>query len=637
MLRMQTVALLISVAFGFETTRGFLLQKDDPEIMVHHKEPGNGYKKGSPLYKGDGKSTASSDLDLTCNDPAPPAEGGCTPPVSTTMKCVINLAIQYFLLYSALAFARTFVDLTGTQLPALTQTLSAACLTVNYAAMLSVLFLGTRMRAVQLSGGKPDEYGLPQWWVKTAMWVCVSAVQVQTLVVLALPFVLGGTPKVAEDGTPELPPAPGILSKVLGVLRWVTMIALYGGFTTVCVGAYSMEAPAEVWGDDKAPPVSPAVACTMNLALQYFGVYLAIQVVQTYSQFNGQTLETRKLAAILQLATNTVNFAPMLSILFIGARMRALQIDPKFGNPQAWAQNCFYLCAYSVLAQLTLVIVVPYVLGGEVRKGESEGDVTFELPNPSLFAILSGVRYLLMLSLYGGFTAVIVSVFTIEDLDDPEKTPPIAPAMQCVINLTAQFFFVYLMLWVLITLRQVAVSNRNESYNGFFAKAIPTMEAARATVQFAPMLSVLFLGLRLRALQITGSKGQPQKWAQDGMFLATYAVLVQMLMVFITPLFTGGPPKMDDDGNVVSQPGNKYVAYTVVAIRYLALLCLYGGAVTCVVALFKITPAAAMRTTDNAGLVPGVEVPAPANPADTVAAAGDTAGGAVGTVGSFFF
>ena len=27
------------------------------------------------------------------------------------------------------------------------------------------------------------------------------------------------------------------------------MIALYGGFTTVCVGAYSMEAPAEVWGD----------------------------------------------------------------------------------------------------------------------------------------------------------------------------------------------------------------------------------------------------------------------------------------------------------------------------------------------------------------------------------------------------
>jgi len=631
---MQLAAVLLSVAFGFETTRGFLLQKDDPEVVVHQKEAGNGYKKGSPLYKGDGKSSTASDLDLTCNDPKPPEEGGCTPPVSTTMKCVISLAIQYFVLYSALAFTRSFVELSGTQLPALTATLSAACMTVNYAAMLSVLFLGTRMRAVQLSGGKPDEYGLPQWWVKTSMWVCVSAVQVQTLIVLALPFILGGTPKVSEDGTPEMPPSPSIFAKILGVLRWVTMIALYGGFTTVCVGAYSMEAPTEVYPEGTAPPVSPAVACTMNLAMQYFGVYLAIQVVQTYAQFAGATMETRKLSAVLQLATNTVNFAPMLSILFIGARMRALQIDPKFGNPQKWAQNCFYLCAYSVMAQLLLVILVPYVLGGEVRKGESEGDVTFELANPSLYSILSGVRYLLMLALYGGFTAVIVSVFTIEDLDDPEKTPPIAPAMQCVINLTAQFFFVYLMLWVLITLRQIAVSYKNTAYDSFFAKAIPTIEAARATVQFAPMLSVLFLGLRLRALQITGSKGQPQKWAQDGMFLATYAVLVQMLMVFLTPLFTGGPPKMDEDGNVVSQPGNKYVAYTVVAIRYLALLCLYGGAVTCVVALFKITPAAAMRTTENENLVPGVAVPAPANPADTVDAAGSTATGAVG---GFFF
>merc|ERR1719484_469426 len=196
---------------------------------------------------------------------------------------------------------------------------------------------------------------------------------------------------------------------------------LYGGFTTVCIGAYAMPAPPEVWGDDKAPDVSPAVACTMNLAMQYFGVYLAIQVVQTWVVFNGTSLETRKLATILQMATNTVNFAPMLAILFIGARIRALQIDPKHGAPQAWAQNCFYLCAYSVLAQLSLVIVVPYVLGGEVKRGQSEGDVTFELPNPSLYFVLSGVRYVLMLALYGGFTAVIVSVFTIE-AEDPEDT-----------------------------------------------------------------------------------------------------------------------------------------------------------------------------------------------------------------------
>merc|ERR1719146_331232 len=165
---------------------------------------------------------------------------------------------------------------------------------------------------------------------------------------------------------------------------------LYGGFTTVCIGAYAMEAPAEVWGDDKAPPVSPAVACTMNLAMQYFGVYLAIQVVQTYAQFNGASMETRKLSAILQLAANTVNFAPMLCILFIGARMRALQIDPKFGNPQLWAQRCFYLCAYSVLVQLLLVFLVPYLLGGRSVTGEAEGDISFEVPgNQTTFWVLT--------------------------------------------------------------------------------------------------------------------------------------------------------------------------------------------------------------------------------------------------------
>merc|ERR1719261_99703 len=285
----------------------------------------------------------------------------------------------------------------------------------------------------------------------------------------------------------------------------------------VCVGAYSMEAPKEVWGDDKAPPVSPAVACTMNLAMQYFGVYLAIQVVQTWTTFNGESMETRKLGHILQLATMTVNFAPMLAILFIGARMRALQIDPKSGNPQAWAQNCFYLCAGSLALQLVLVLLVPLVLGGRVIRGESEGDVSFELPNPTLFWILSMVRFALMVALYGGATAVIVSVNIIKAQDG--DTPAVSPAMQCVMNLTIQYFFVYLMIWVLLTLKQLALV----SLKPFLSVAIPTMEAAKGSVMFCPMLAVLFIGLRMRALQITDNKGSPQKWAQQAMFLCTYA------------------------------------------------------------------------------------------------------------------
>merc|ERR1719326_1766006 len=267
MLRTQTVALLLPVAFGLEASHGFLvMHKGGPEVVTHDKEAGNGYLPGSPLYdKQEGQSSVSDGVDLSCNDPKPPSEGGCTPPVSTTMKCVINLAIQYFILYSALAAVRSFCELTGSKLELISSILNAACMTVNYAPMLSVLFLGTRMRAVQLSGGLPDKYDLPQPYVKSAMWFCVCAVQIQTLIVLALPLISGGAPKVGKDGTPEIASSPGIVTSVLGVLRWVTMIMLYGGFTTVCIGAYAMPAPPEVWGDEKAPDVSPAVACTMNL------------------------------------------------------------------------------------------------------------------------------------------------------------------------------------------------------------------------------------------------------------------------------------------------------------------------------------------------------------------------------------
>merc|ERR1719473_1181397 len=135
--------------------------------------------------------------------------------------------------------------------------------------------------------------------------------------------------------------------------------------------------------------------------------------------------------------------------------------------------------------------------------------------------------------------------------------------------------------------------------------------SAQKTVFFAPMLSVLFIGLRLRALQITQQKGAPQGWAQQGMFLATYSVMFQLLMIYILGLVNGGkPPKTDEEGNTLTDESTSpAVAYGLVAFRYLALLCLYGGAVTCVVALFKITPETATGT--GSLIHPMVDVPPP--------------------------
>merc|ERR1719364_538446 len=192
-----------------------------------------------------------------------------------------------------------------------------------------------------------------------------------------IPLVMGGEPKVGEDGTPEVKADGSTMGTVFTVLRYAAMLAMYGGFTTVCYGAFVMEAPKSVYPDG-APPVSPAVACTMNLTTQYFGVYLFVAVMRTYHDFYPKSTLSAKLEGTLVMCQNTVGFAPMLCILFIGARMRALQIDPVNGNPQKWAQTCFYLCAYAVLVQCLLLLAIPFGFGGKLNKGATEGDVTFE-------------------------------------------------------------------------------------------------------------------------------------------------------------------------------------------------------------------------------------------------------------------
>jgi len=158
----------------------------------------------------------------------------------------------------------------------------------------------------------------------------------------------------------------------------------------------------------------------------------------------------------------------------------------------------------------------------------------------------------------------------------------LAPSIQCVINLSVQFFLVYLFTWALITLRD---------FTGYeWALLTQTVENLKAVVQFCPILSILFVATRMRALQITDYKGAPQGWAQDGMYLSSWAVLIQLLACIATPIVAGEPTRIYDQEHDPWKAKHPLGLLLAQVMRWGAFLCLYFGIVTVVVSIYLITP-----------------------------------------------
>merc|ERR1719428_1399944 len=76
------------------------------------------------------------------------------------MQCIMALICQYFLIYTVLVVVRAWRSMSGDPSSwdnsSVVQALEATQNTVNYVPMLCVLFLATRMRAIQLSGGHTE-------------------------------------------------------------------------------------------------------------------------------------------------------------------------------------------------------------------------------------------------------------------------------------------------------------------------------------------------------------------------------------------------------------------------------------------------------------------------------------------------
>jgi hypothetical protein len=495
------------------------------------------------------------------------------------------------IIYLALAICRSYHEFSETAKGQVEAGLKAASQTLTYAPMLCVLFIACRMRVEFLSDSKDE----PQHWVQCCMYALTFTVLATTLMVLFTPFVTGKPLPLKEGSCDlELPTVEEGRSMAafwaLTVAHYAILLCMYGGLAGVILGI-NIYLPPGASNVDDLPRPAPAIQCTMILTCFFFAIQLVIAGCRSYSDLTGQY--SHRLVGIMHGAANTIDFAPMLSIVFLAARMRALQHD---SQPQKWAQDCMYASTFAMCTTALLAILVPLVLGGEMKINAKTNEATFEAHgHKALGYSLVAMRFACMLAFYGGVIGVIWSIIVFESPAGPAATRPVSPTVQCIVNLTSQFFFVYAVLIVCHTVSEVSEGRYPLETYKFYA----AVDASKATLAFAPMLSILFITVRMYALLLTDKKGAPQAWVQDGMYMATWSLLISMLACMITA-FVMDEVEPAEDGSVVHKFENKWVAIAMTIIRYFTMLLLYGGIATVIVGLFVMTP----ETANGQGSVP---------------------------------
>merc|ERR1719156_38966 len=112
----------------------------------------------------------------------------------------------------------------------------------------------------------------------------------------------------------------------------------------------------------------------MNLTIQYLTIYTAIALLRVVADFQGTNIKSWTIGEALEQATLTVNYAPMLAILFLAARMRVLWLTQLKGNPPIWMQQWMYAATYAVLAMTLTALVVPLFTGEKVQIDKETGE-----------------------------------------------------------------------------------------------------------------------------------------------------------------------------------------------------------------------------------------------------------------------
>mmetsp|Transcript_47089 Transcript_47089/g.86336 ORF Transcript_47089/g.86336 Transcript_47089/m.86336 type:complete len:1006 (-) Transcript_47089:112-3129(-) len=530
--------------------------------------------------------------------PAPEDTAGAAAyfrPVSTTLRCIMWLTIMTLVVHTCLALSRNVDELSGrTEASKMTVVLTNAVRGAPFAPVMAMFFLAYRMYILASSGG----LGEPSMLVKGCMVVATVGLTLQLVIGIASGLHRSGSKAFSNywhagdsyNLFPRIETVSGhnAVRIIFMVLQCLCMVCIHGGLT--CIGV------AFVWNAFSVT-MSTAVTCTAILAALYFTVELfrwiasmRIQAAEVAgdikgevkteavvpavprfaSQLSDNSEHLAKQLAATRAASNVVVRAPMMALLFLAARMRHLQVNPPNGEAPTLVKVAFI----TAVAALCLEAVVSAFIGytGHEETGYYR----------SYVYSASRRLHFLQHSLAGmSFEAVGVVAISIIYHWGPNDEQALSPTMVGVLILEAVFFSVHGLMWLNAVFRDLLDIN--------WRLFRDTLLAASVSLSFAPLLGLLYVGARVRALQITQQEGSPQWWEQVCVYLTVAAVIVQLLCCLCLPIFSGVAASVDPEGNTIYDLRPLVCAYGVTLVKYCALISLHGGVLGICIAIFSMT------------------------------------------------
>lgn len=505
---------------------------------------------------------------------APLQHATSTTPVSTTLQCVSVVAALYFSAYLAVMLTRWFklvcnrweFHKCANGFVIIENGLKCAVEQLIFFPMGCILFLAVRLNALN-----SNKLGNPPLWVQWCMYI--------TMVFMLLQFLCGLVRGITEgvEDSPTVRRNSGCICLTSSIL-----VSLYIGVTVLLVSVL-------IHANGKQVTMGSIVALTV----MYFGTHIILNAIErAWAATEGppdehdqdtdrgssgddqdhEDVDGRRKSQ-LQHTRDTLSLIPMVCVVMLAARMCA---DEKNTDPSQVTLTCMQFVAFAMFMQVAVVLL------------------QLVMPSHWCWTVPSaGVEYASIITVYVGIVLILVEIGkNFPAVVDGRLLPDyggssIPVSLQCVAVLCTLFFGIYLTILVARSVLYVANSMREkkdrQEYSG--SRLEKVLEAVTNAVLFVPMLSLLMIALRLRALTV--GRSDAPIWAQHAMAGAVIScilvVLLGILAVMLSPYEKdGSEPKQSSS---LCNPNCMKIGAIIVlvarntgtAVQYVAVCVLVGA------------------------------------------------------------